>query len=928
MTRDRSEEHSSTETVALDVWLDFLTRHDTTNDAAFEQLCSRYPDLARALHLLRSEQGTPAFLINALQGRLKALASLSFRAARYHKRGEIARGGMGVVHKVFDVELDRSLALKEMAVRPAQAYSVAASRFLEEAQITAQLDHPGIVPVHEVGMDLEGRIYFAMKLVRGRDLRTILDLVRDNREGWNMTRALGVLLKICDAMAYAHSKGVIHRDLKPSNVMVGHFGEVYVMDWGLARVLGKADIHDVRIRPNLETEILTGRRSEREETPASPLVTMDGDVVGTPSYMSPEQARGDMQLISPCSDVYSVGAMLYQLLTGSAPFVPPGGRISSRAVLGRLLEGPPAPVYELNPEASQELVAICETAMSRDPTGRYQDTLRLGDDLQAFLERKVVRAYQTGAIAEARKWVERNKALASWAGLAVLSLIAGLTASLVLRAQSVRSARVARERADEVLRLSALQRLDDLIAEADRLWPAHPENVPKYEDWLRHAQLLVDELPRHEEQLARLRSKAVLHADDPRVQDTAVVGDSTPQVGPPSPSLVFADPSDKWWHGQLEKLVTQLRVLADEHTGLMSNGVSEEHGWGIRRRLEFAPLLEERSVTGLDAARRWAEAIDSIADVVKSPRYEGLRIEPQMGLLPIGQDPGSGLWEFVHLSTGQAPERGLDGRLMIDEETGIVLVLIPGGSFWMGASPDPKSPQNLDSQAAHPEQPVHAVTQSAHFISKYELTQGQWQRFTGQNPSFCKDTGGTSWKRYPVEQVSWIDCMRELPRMGLTLPSEAQWERCCRAGTDTPWWTGRDRESLRILSAANLADRAAARSSAPWPDISDWPELDDGFALTAPVGTFAENGFGLHDVHGNVWEWCLDCCDTEYYGRSPTHDPVAVVDGYRSRVLRGGCYKASAFFARASFRHSSTLSSSSMIIGARPARALSRRDRE
>src|SRR5262249_15892429 len=150
------------------------------------------------------------------------------------------------------------------------------ARFLEEAQVTGQLDHPGIVPVHEIGLDQNGRIYFTMRLVQGRDLRQIVELVHEGKDGWNQTRALGVILKVCEAMAYAHSKGVIHRDLKPANVMVGYFGEVYVMDWGLARVVGQADTHDLRLR--LNAPALTPVETDRAEE----FVTLDGEIMGTP----------------------------------------------------------------------------------------------------------------------------------------------------------------------------------------------------------------------------------------------------------------------------------------------------------------------------------------------------------------------------------------------------------------------------------------------------------------------------------------------------------------------------------------------------------------------------------------------------------------------------------------------------------------------
>ncbi len=376
-----------------------------------------------------------AVLPSELMDRLRAQGP---HGTRYRMVGEVARGGMGVVFKVYDDDLRRTLAMKvvldrnQTSSREAPAVDVKTlGRFLEEAQVTGQLDHPGILPVHELGLASDGRVYFTMRLVKGVDLRTIYEYVHAGKDGWNQTRALGVLLKVCEAMSYAHDKGVIHRDLKPANVMVGKFGEVYVMDWGLARVFGREDKHDLRIRPQpVSTQsVHTDRRGTREETPDSPLITMDGDVVGTPVYMPPEQARGRLEQVGPRSDVYSLGAMLYHLLTGQMPFVPTGARASQHSILMRLLEGPPKPLHEVAPLTPPELAAICEKAMAREPAQRYADTQALGEDLRAYLEHRVVGAYEVGAWAEACKWVQRNKPLAASLAAAAAILVVGLVVS-------------------------------------------------------------------------------------------------------------------------------------------------------------------------------------------------------------------------------------------------------------------------------------------------------------------------------------------------------------------------------------------------------------------------------------------------------------------------------------------------------------------
>src|SRR5262245_8909309 len=373
------------------------------------------------------------------------------KQSRYQSRGEVARGGMGMILRVWDEDLRRELAMKVVLGEEGQAKTAEIppkilGRFLEEAQVTGQLDHPGIVPVHELGLDERGAVFFTMRLVKGRDLKEIFDLVHRGDAEWTLTRTLWVLLKVCDAMAYAHSKGVIHRDLKPANVMLGRFGEVYVMDWGLARVLGQPDRHDLRLRreDTSLTVVKSERRADASHSADSVLFTMDGDVVGTPAYMAPEQARGEIERLGPRSDVYSVGAMLYHLLTGEMPFVTPGAKVSQHMVLRWALEGPPKPLTQLAKDVPQELVAICERAMARDPEQRYADTGELGADLRAYLEGRVVKAYRTGAWIEFVKWVRRNRKLATAWSAAVLATIAGLGATVFVQVRGRRTAEEAR----------------------------------------------------------------------------------------------------------------------------------------------------------------------------------------------------------------------------------------------------------------------------------------------------------------------------------------------------------------------------------------------------------------------------------------------------------------------------------------------------
>lgn len=429
--------------------------------ARIEALCVAYPQHAEAVRAWIfaahgiDESVRPASGASAPERLAHLRVWLQHPERRYAIGGEVGRGGMGAVFEVRDASLGRRLAMKVMRLEgnkdatPAEAVDPQVlERFLEEAQITGQLDHPGIVPVHELGVDGQGRAYFTMKLVRGRTADEVFESARAGRDGWNRTRALDVVVKVCDALAFAHAHGVIHRDLKPKNVMVGRFGEVYVMDWGLAKVLGHPDRRDLRPQPEASgshSRVRTDRAREVESDPDSPLLTMDGAVVGTPCYMSPEQAEGRVEQLGPKSDVYAVGAMLYTLLTGWQPYLKPGAKVSPYTILRWVQEGPPKPVNDIDHDVPVELVAICDKAMARAPEARYADARELGDDLRAFLANRVVRAHRTGALVEARLWVRRNRALA-WASLLALSLLfAGGVSSALLAWSSLGNAERARQ---------------------------------------------------------------------------------------------------------------------------------------------------------------------------------------------------------------------------------------------------------------------------------------------------------------------------------------------------------------------------------------------------------------------------------------------------------------------------------------------------
>jgi formylglycine-generating enzyme required for sulfatase activity len=828
-----------------------------------------------------SDRDTPSSLTT------KRLAGLAGRESseRYQMRGEVARGGMGTILKVWDQDLRRDLAMKVLrGGPPGEEDQGLLVRFVEEAQVSGQLNHPGVVPIHELGIDAAGRVYFTMQLVQGRTLKEVFELAEVEAEGWTQTRALGSLLRVCETMAYAHSKGVIHRDLKPANVMVGRFGETYVMDWGLAKVLGRDDQHDLRLQSS-DAEPLAMIQTDRQEDSAShldaPIMTMDGTVIGTPFYMPPEQAGGELERVGMQSDVYAVGAMLYQLLTGNIPYCKPDQRPAPHTVLAMVLQGPPKPIHALNETVPAELTAICEKAMSREIGDRYTDMGEMAEDLRAYLEQRVVRAYRTGALAEFTKWVARNRIVA--VTIAAAMLVAFGSMAWISHAEG--------EKRKQTELAADMYSLPWHLSEADALWPALPPMVGAMEQWLVSARALVDRMPVHRADLENLQKRGA--------------------VGP-----------DGRWHFTDEADQTLYDTKADLFTGLVGLGGKSGLVAEVALRLEAANTIRQRSID--DHRGLWDEALRSIADANECPAYGGLSLVSQVGLVPVGRDGASGLWEFAFLPGGDIPSRDKEGRLVVREGDAPVLVLIPGGTFWMGAQGEDPGQPNYDPAGAiqEDEGPVTEVTLAPFFLSKYELTQAQWILWTGHNPSLWHpgSKGMTISSLHPVEQVSWDLADRILTRQGLRLPTEAQWEYAARAGTRTPWWTGADRESLR--GAINLADQSAKEGRATWSSIDDWPDARDGWVVHAPVGSFLPNPFGLHEIVGNVKEWCLDS-----YHEAGYKFPARPGDGLRKsggdrRSYRDGSFAHTANHARAANRQSFAPHLSGSQLGLRPARSI------
>ncbi len=375
-------------------------------------------------------------------------------SARYAAAQELGRGGMGLVLKVRDNDLRREVAMKVVRsdrARPGTQSGDAALRsFVEEAQITGQLEHPNIVPVHELGADPEGRIYFTMKLVRGRPLSDIIKSLRSNDPAtlvdFPLDRLLQIFMKVCDALSFAHAHNVIHRDLKPDNIMIGRFGEVLVMDWGLARVLNQSQATGAPAAIDaIETDSRERKRQSGDAQPGA--LSMEGVIAGTPAYMAPEQARGQVSRIDQTSDVFALGAILYELLVLRPPYQGEGGtRIIEKAADGDIV--PPAERAQKDPElrallgrlpggtVPAELQAIAMHALRFRQESRYATVRLLKEDIENYQAGRPVSVRQDPLAVRAAKWVRRHPTFSMSTAAAAAVVLISVATIMFLVAQA------------------------------------------------------------------------------------------------------------------------------------------------------------------------------------------------------------------------------------------------------------------------------------------------------------------------------------------------------------------------------------------------------------------------------------------------------------------------------------------------------------
>jgi len=461
-----------------DLLLRWEELHDRGQSLSADELCSACPELAgelaRRIALLR--QLDPLLVDTMVVSRREpgpgraggssrelATARAEFRDLRFH-----AAGSLGEVFLAYNAELNRDVALKFL--KPSRAREPESRRrFLQEAEVTGRLEHPGVVPIYALGADAAGATCYAMRFIRGETLQNAIDRFhaaerpgRDHSErSLGLRELLDRFVSVCSTVGYAHSRGVLHRDLKPRNVMLGKYDETLVVDWGLAKPFEPDHARD-----------------EAGEEPVTPSSGDSGSdtptvgVVGTLAYMSPEQGEARWDVVGPASDIFSLGAILYAILTGQAPY----GWDARGAILDNVKRCEfPAP-RQIKPQAPRALEAICLKAMAREPTGRYATALELAADVKRWLADQPLAAWREPPWLRARRWTRRHRTLVTSAAAVLVLALFGLTgfASVVAGKNLELEQQRQRALAREALAIDAVKKFRDAVQDNPEL-KNHPE---------------------------------------------------------------------------------------------------------------------------------------------------------------------------------------------------------------------------------------------------------------------------------------------------------------------------------------------------------------------------------------------------------------------------------------------------------------------
>ncbi len=795
---------------------------------------------------------------------------------RYEDLGVIGHGGMGEVHRVRDRELGRTLAMKFIHPELLTSRSVVA-RFMEEAQVTAQLQHPGVVPVYDLGVLPDQRAYFTMKEIVGRTLGDVIhDLHagaaagRDEAGGgWTFRRLIDAFHKVCETVSYAHARGVIHRDLKPTNIMVGDFGEVMVADWGLAKVVGLPES-----AATVTLEPVSTVRSRDEA-----LATRAGGIAGTPAYMPPEQARGESHAVGPRSDVYALGAILYEILTGAPPYDGP----TAESVLAQVLDGPPPPPRARALRIPDELAALCTRAMAHASADRFPDAGHLASELAAWLD-------------GARK---REQALR----------LVDQASALLPEMEHLR--RVAGSLHQEASRLLARVRPHDPVERKRRGWAMQDE-----------ADRLEWQAALKEVELTQLLGAALNHAPDlaqahdmlaAQYRARHAAAEAQRDRLAAAHYLALLRRHDSGRHATYLRGDGTLTVWTDPPGAEVELCVFER----VERRLEAVPFR----MLGRTPIHEVSLPMGSYLLRIRSPGRQEVVYPVQ-----IGREEH---WDGVPPGASDSCPIMLPRRDLLSPDD----CYVPAGWAWVGG--DPEAPGALPKRRVWVDAFVlrrFPVTNQAyvgflnHLVANGREDEAQ-RHVPRERSGNVRDQGapiygrnaagrfvlrqdadgffwGPTWPVASIEHASaraFAAWLASTTGVDWRLPSELEWEKAAR-GVDGRFF--------------------------PWGDLLDptWCNMADtnpGRPAPAPVDTFPsdESPYGVQGLAGNVRDWCLDRWTNngpeELSGPDPVDDPSVL------RVARGGCWDGGGFACRSAARVRVASGRRGPDIGIRLARTLS-----
>ncbi|QRN96533.1 SUMF1/EgtB/PvdO family nonheme iron enzyme [Archangium violaceum] len=792
--------------------------------------------------------------------------------SRFEDMGLIGRGGMGEVRRIFDRTLRRRTAMKLVKPETQHDESMLA-RFIAEAQVTAQLQHPSIVPVYDLGKHPDGRLYFTMKEVQGRTLLDVLQEVhqasrthepqgmpewRPAASGWTLRRLIDAFLRVCEGVAFAHSRGVLHRDIKPLNLMVGEYGETLILDWGLAKVLQE--------RAPLEEGVSAAEGGGLLLSGESQMFTLPGSASGTPGYMAPEQAAGRQDLLDPTTDVYALGATLLHVLTGNRP---PHGRRVEELLPGH---GPGAPAS--HPPLPEALRRICLRAMAWEQSQRYPDAGALAEDIRAWLDGERRQEEALALVAQVRMLLPEMEALRAMAAerqVAANHLLQKIPPFAPVEDKipgwdlQDEAARLRREA--ELKQHQALQLLQAALTQAPDLREAHALLAQHYRRLHEQAERLRDEQ-------AQLQSELLLRVHD-RGEHSAYL------LGPGAVSLVTNPPGAEVTLHPYESRDRHLIPAEGRRLGVTPLHRLELPMGSYLLRIHYPGRVEVKYPIHIDRLRHW----DGV------PEGESA---PQPIYLP-------------------RPEELLENDCYV-----------PAGWFWSGG--DPKAQNSLPlrrlwldgfvmkrfpvtlveyldflndlvARGQREDAERHVPPQPAWEEGKSRTEQAQ--PFIERSPEggFFIDASDTR-RFWPVTMINWHSA-----------DAYARW----RAEKDgVPW---------RLCAEMEYEKSARGTDGRhfPWGDFLDPTfchmrhSLSGGRATKVTVDRYPidESPYGVRGMAGNVHQWCQDAYQVEgprvVRGRpvlSNGEDISGPGAGGIHRIVKGAPFHASEELCRSAYRNS------------------------